>query len=80
MYGAKSQRLTQQIKISKISGTNPGWDVKIKRKEAKWKASKSNVIKFLWEVIYAYFYNWDRSLYLVLAVYDIVELIIEVSY
>ena len=62
MYGAKSQRLTQQIEISIISGTNPKWDVKIKRKEAKWKASKSNVIKFLWGVIYAPFYNWiDHS-------------------
>ena len=33
----------------------------------------------LWEVIYAYFYNWDGSLYLVLIVYGLVELIIEVS-
>ena len=38
------------------------------------------VIKFMWEVIYAYFYNWDRSLYLVLIVYDLVELIIEASH
>ena len=37
------------------------------------------VIKFLWEVIYVHFYNWDRSLYLVLIVYDLVELIIEAS-
>ena len=34
----------------------------------------------LWEVIYAYFYNWDRSLYLVLIVYGLVELIIKVSH
>ena len=33
----------------------------------------------LWEVIYAYFYNWDGSLYLVLIVYGLVELIIENS-
>ena len=33
----------------------------------------------LWEVIYAYFYNWDGSLYLVLIVYGSVELIIEAS-
>ena len=38
------------------------------------------VIKFMWEVIYAYFYNWDWSLFLVLIVYDLVELIIEVSH
>ena len=35
--------------------------------------------QILWEVIYAYFYNWDGSLYLVLIVYGLVELIIEVS-
>ena len=38
------------------------------------------VIKFLWEVIYAYFYNLDWSLFLVLIVYDLVELIIKVSH
>ena len=38
------------------------------------------VIKFIWEVIYAYFYNWDGSLFLVLIVYDLVELIIEASH
>ena len=35
------------------------------------------VIKFMWEVIYAYFYNWDESLFLVLIVYVMAELIIE---
>ena len=44
------------------------------------KSFKVNVIKFLCEVIYAYFYNWDRSLFLVLIVYDLVELIIETSH
>ena len=34
----------------------------------------------LWEVIYAYFYNWDMSHYLVLIVYVLIELIIEVSH
>ena len=38
------------------------------------------VLKYMWEVIYAYFYNWDRSHYLVLIVYDMVELIIEASH
>ena len=37
------------------------------------------VIIFLWEVIYVHFYNWDRSSDLVLVVYDLIELIIEVS-
>ena len=38
------------------------------------------VIKFMWEVIYAYFYNWDGSFFLVLIVYDLVELISEASH
>ena len=38
------------------------------------------VIKFMWEAIYAYFYNWDWSLFLVLIVYDLVKLIIEASH
>ena len=29
------------------------------------------------EVIYTYVYNWDESLYLVLIVYGLVELIVE---
>ena len=37
------------------------------------------VIIFLWEVIYVHFYNWDRPLDLVPAVYDLIELIIEAS-
>ena len=46
---------------------------------AKWKASKL-CYQVLWEVIYAYFYNWDGSHYLVLIVYALVELIIETSH
>ena len=38
------------------------------------------VIKFIWEVIHAYFYNWDGLPFLVLIVYNLVELIIEVSH
>ena len=50
-----------------------------------WIVKKSNenlqkyVIIFLWEVIYDYFYNWDRPPDLVLVVYDLIELIIETS-
>ena len=47
--------------------------------EAKWKASKL-CNQVMWEVIYAYFYNWDWSLFLVLIVYALVELIIETSH
>ena len=35
------------------------------------------VIKFCGGVIYAHFYNWDGSHYLVQIVYDLVELIIK---
>ena len=35
--------------------------------------------RFLWEVIYVHFYNWDRPLDLVLVVYDLIKLIIEAS-
>ena len=38
------------------------------------------VIIFLWEVIYAHFYNWDNPLDLVPVVYDLIELIIEASF
>ena len=38
------------------------------------------VIKFMWEVIYAYLYYWDWSLFLMLIVYDLVEFIIETSH
>ena len=37
------------------------------------------VIILLWEVIYAHFYNWNSPLDWVLIVYDLIELIIEVS-
>ena len=40
----------------------------------------SFVIIFLWEVIYIHFYYWDRSLDLVLVVYDLIKLIIEASF
>ena len=37
------------------------------------------VIILLWDVIYVHFYNWDKPLDLVPVVYDLIELIIEVS-
>ena len=50
-----------------------------------WNAKKPNeklqsyVIIFLWDVIYVHFYNWDRPPDLVLVVYNLIELINEVS-
>ena len=41
---------------------------------------KLQVYQVMWEVIYAYFYNWDRSHDLMLIVYALVELIIETSH
>ena len=41
---------------------------------------QNNVIKFMWEVIYEYFYNWDWSLFLMLIMYVLVELIIKASH
>ena len=41
---------------------------------------KDIVLKFMWEVIYAYFNNGDRSHYLVLVMYALIELIIEASH
>ena len=45
----------------------------------KWKTLKL-CNRILWEAIYAYFYNWDDSHYLVLIMYGLVELIIETSH
>ena len=61
------------------------WDVLFKNDQMLWFVQKPNekllrfVIIFLWEVIYAHFYNWDSPLDLVLVVYDLIELIIEAS-
>ena len=61
-------------------------DVLSKNDQMLWFMQKPNekllsfVIILLWEVIYAYFYNWDRPLDLVLVVYDLIELIIEASF
>ena len=82
----KSQRLVHQIEISKISSINLKWDVSIQNDQMLWIVKKPDeklqryVIIFLWEVIYVHFYNWDRPLDLVLEVYDLIELIIEVSF
>ena len=79
------------LKYQKISSTN----IKKKKKKKKkciiqkdqmlWFMKKPNekflsfVIILLWEAIYVHFYNWDKSLDLVLVVYNLIELIIETS-
>ena len=82
----KSQRLTHQIEISKISSINlPMRYVDSKRSNDMMYMEPNEKLhmlcnQVLWEVIDAYFYNWDESLYLVLIVYGLVELIIETSH
>ena len=81
----KSHRLVHQIEISKISsiGLNKRykgkkWSNVMNCKESKWKVSKI-CNHFLVGGHICSFYNWDRPLDLVLVVYDLIELIIEVS-
>ena len=81
----KSQRLVHQVEISKISGIDlkmrcidSKWSNVMNCKEAKWKAS-SYVIIFYGRSYMFHFYNWNRSLNIVLVVYDLIELIIETS-
>ena len=79
----KSQRLTHQIEILKISGINLTMRcIDSKRSNDMMYMEPNEKLhklcnQVLWEVIYAYFYNWDGSLYLVL--YALIELIIKAS-
>ena len=85
VWCSKSQRLTVNVEISKISSIDLKRDVKMKNDLMLWIVKKANeklqryIIIFLWEVIYIHFYNWDGPLDLVLVVYDLIELIIETS-
>ena len=78
--------LTHKIKYQKFQASISKWDVLFinDQKVMSWKKPKVKfqriVIIFLWEVIYVHFYNWDRPLDLILVVYDLIELIIEVSF
>ena len=82
----KIQRLVHQIEMSKISSIDltMGCNDSKRSNVMMWMEPNEKlqyyVIKFMWEVIYAYFYNWDKSFYLVLIVYVLVELIIETSH
>ena len=86
MYGAqKAKVLFSKMKYQKFQVSISKWDVLFKNDQMLWIVKKPNekfqgyVIIFLWDVIYAHFYNWDRPLDLVLVVYDLIKLIIEVS-
>ena len=86
MYDAqKAKGLFIKLKYKKFQASISKRDVKIKNDQLLWIVKKPNekfqryVIIFLWEVIYVYFYNWDRPLDLVLVVYDLIKLIVEAS-
>ena len=73
------------MKYQKFQAPISKWDVLFKNDQMLWIVKKPNekalkiCHRFLWEVIYVHFYNWDRPLELVLVVYDLIKLIIEVS-
>ena len=73
------------MKYQKFQAPISKRDVLSKKDQMLWFMQKPNekllsfVIILLWEVIYAHFYNWDSPLDLVLVMYDLIELIIEVS-
>ena len=81
----KPKAYSQYWNIKNFKHRSQKWDVLFKNDQMLWFVQKPNekllrfVIIFLWEVIYAHFYNWDSSLDLVLVVYDLIELIIEAS-
>ena len=86
MYGAqKAKGLFTKLKYQKFQAPISKWDVLFKNDQMLWIVKKPNekalkiCHRFLWEVIYVHFYNWDRPLDLVLVVYDLIKLIIEAS-
>ena len=86
MYGVQKAKGSLLIlKYQNFQAPASKWDVLFKNDQMLWFVQKSNekllrfVIIFLWEVIYVHFYNWDKPLNLVLIVYDLIELINEVS-
>ena len=79
-----SERLTHQIEISKISGIDLTMRCIVSKRSNDMMYMEPNE-KFQSYVIklcgrsYMHVYNWDGSLYLVLVVYALVELIIKAS-
>ena len=73
------------LKYKKFQAPISKRDVLSKNDQMLWFLQKPNekllsfVIILLWEIIYVNFYNWDRPFDLVLVVYDLIELIIEIS-
>ena len=87
MYDAqKAKGLLIKLKYQKFQALISKRDVLIQKDQMIWcvwsqkEKLQNYVIKFMWDVIYAYFYNWDWSLFQMLIVYDLVELIIEASH
>ena len=84
MYGAQKAKGSFSILKYQISSTNLKNEIYCSKKsnvmfcaEAKWKVSK--ICNYFLVGGHIWTYNWDKSLNLVLVVYDLIELIIEVS-
>ena len=72
------------LKYQKFQAPISKWDVLSKKDQMSWFMQKPNekllsCVIILWEVIYSHFYNWNRLLDFLSVVYDLIELIIEVS-
>ena len=85
VWGPKAKGLLSKLKYQKFQASILKRDVFFLNDQMLcivWSQMKSFKLcnKVLWEVIYAYFCNWDWLLYLVLIVYVLIELIIEISH
>ena len=72
------------LKYQKFQAPISKRDVLSKKDQMSWFMQKPNekllsCVIILWEVIYSHFYNWNRLLDFLSVVYDLIELIIEVS-
>ena len=73
------------LKYQKFQAPISKRDLLSKNDQILWFMQKPNekllsfVIILLWEVVNVHFYNWDRPHDLVPVVYDLIELIFEVS-
>ena len=86
MYGAqKAKGLFSILKYQKFQASISKMRCIVQKDQMLWFVKKPNekfqrFCNHFWKVIYVYFYNRDRPLDLLLVVYDLIELIIEVSF
>ena len=83
MYGAqKAKGLFSKMKYQNFRhrSQNEMYCSKLIKCYELWRSQMKRLqiyVIILWEVIYVHFYNWDKSLDLILVVYDLIELIIK---